>query len=183
MSNLRGCEVENNGLTELLEVQVDSSPQQQRSELNIPYLEAARSEHAEQHDAQPPLASLLVQTSSYIFSCEIVAPMVIHYLGCHRPDWSPVPARKHYGRCGGLRNYQILQCSCCAAQVYSGRNPPGEPWEWRRYPRCQECVLMFRLTCISRSLRDMTRRYNGVSLPLGPPRPLEPPRIKRKSNC
>ena len=60
MSNLRGCEVEKNGLTELLEVEVDTSSQQQRSELNIPYLEAARSQHAEQPDAQPPPANLLV---------------------------------------------------------------------------------------------------------------------------
>ena len=121
-------------------------------------------------------------TSDDILSCEIVAPNVIHYLGCHGRVWSPSGRSKHYGRCGGKRCYQEA-CACCVAYILSREKRAPTNWPMPRHVRarrCTECELMGELMCLNRTIRDMTRRYNGVSLPLGAPRPLKPPRTHYK---
>ena len=46
---------------------------------------------------------------------------------------------------------------------------------------CDQCMEMHRLMVCCRLLRDLVRRYNGVSLPIEGGRPLSPPRKRRRT--
>ena len=109
---------------------------------------------------------------------EWTAAMIIHCLGCHPLPWSYT---RHFGRCGGLRNYS-KSCSCCMSVL-----GPEYRWVfeegWRRALACDQCMEMHRLMVCCRLLRDLVRRYNGVSLPIWceGARLLPPPRRRRRT--